>query len=51
MNDKNIIMTEKDAVKCRKFSRKNFWYLPVIAEVDSKFIDVILKKLRYVSHG
>jgi tetraacyldisaccharide 4'-kinase len=51
MNDKNIIMTEKDAVKCRKFSRKNFWYLPVIAEVDSKFIDVILKKLRSVSHG
>ena len=51
MNDKNIIMTEKDAVKCQKFSRKNFWYLPVIAEVDSKFIDVILKKLRYVSHG
>jgi tetraacyldisaccharide 4'-kinase len=51
MNDKNIIMTEKDAVKCQKFSRNNFWYLPVIVEVDSKFIDIILKKLRYVSHG
>jgi len=51
MNDKNIIMTEKDAVKCQQFSRNNFWYLPVIAEVDSKFIDVILKKLRSVSHG
>jgi tetraacyldisaccharide 4'-kinase len=51
INDKNIIMTEKDAVKCQKFSRKNFWYLPVTAEVDSKFIDTILKKLRDVSHG
>jgi len=51
INDKNIIMTEKDAVKCQKFSRKNFWYLPVTAEVDSKFIDVILKKLRDISHG
>lgn len=51
MNDKNIIMTEKDAVKCQKFSRNNFWYLPVIAEVDSKFTDVILKKLRYINHG
>jgi tetraacyldisaccharide 4'-kinase len=51
MNDKNIIMTEKDAVKCQNFSRNNFWYLPVAAEVDSKFIDVILKKLRYLSHG
>ena len=51
MNDKNIIMTEKDAVKCQKFSRNNFWYLPVIAEVDSKFTNVILKKLRYINHG
>lgn len=51
MNDKNIIMTEKDAVKCQQFSRNNFWYLPVIAEVDSKFTDVILKKLRYINHG
>ena len=51
MNDKNIIMTEKDAVKCQQFSRNNFWYLPVIAEVDSKFTNVILKKLRYINHG
>ena len=51
MNDKNIIMTEKDAVKCQKFSRNNFWYLPVIAEVDSKFTDAILKKLRCINHG
>lgn len=51
MNDKNIIMTEKDAVKCKKFAQDNFWYLSVSAEIDSKFIDVILKKLKHISHG
>jgi len=28
-----IIMTEKDAVKCKKFADTRFWYLPVKAEV------------------
>ena len=51
MSDKNIIMTEKDAIKCEKFARDNFWYLPVSAEINSKFIDVILKKLKHISHG
>jgi tetraacyldisaccharide 4'-kinase len=51
MNAKNIIMTEKDAVKCIKFAQDNFWYLPVFAEIDSKLINVILKKLKYISHG
>lgn len=32
-----IIMTEKDAVKCRKFNLKNAWYLPVEAQVEAKF--------------
>ena len=25
----NILMTEKDAVKCRFFTEKNIWYIPV----------------------
>ena len=29
-----VIMTEKDAVKCRGFAGKRHWYLPVDAEVD-----------------
>ena len=51
MNDKNIIMTEKDAVKCEKFARDNFWYLPVVAEIDSKFTDFILNKMKNIAHG
>ena len=26
-----LIMTEKDAVKCRAFAKENWWYLPVDA--------------------
>lgn len=51
MNDKNIIMTEKDAVKCEKFARDNFWYLPVVIEIDSKFTDFILNKMKNINHG
>ena len=29
-----VIMTEKDAVKCRGFASSRHWYLPVDAEVD-----------------
>lgn len=27
----NLVMTEKDAVKCRAFAQQNWWYLPVDA--------------------
>ncbi|MTD40524.1 tetraacyldisaccharide 4'-kinase [Erwinia sp. CPCC 100877] len=28
-----LLMTEKDAVKCRSFARENWWYLPVEAQL------------------
>ena len=31
-----IIMTEKDAVKCRKFNKVNAWYLPIITMPNNK---------------
>lgn len=31
--DEQLLMTEKDAVKCRSFARKNWWYLPVDARL------------------
>jgi len=33
-----VIMTEKDAVKCRPFAQTNHWYLPVTAELDDAFM-------------
>lgn len=31
--DEHLLMTEKDAVKCRSFARSNWWYLPVDARL------------------
>jgi tetraacyldisaccharide 4'-kinase len=33
-----IVMTEKDAVKCRKLGLDNAWYLPVDAVLDTDFV-------------
>jgi tetraacyldisaccharide 4'-kinase len=40
-----VLMTEKDAVKCRVFAQPNFWVLPVSAEVSNELISVVLNKL------
>jgi tetraacyldisaccharide 4'-kinase len=40
-----IIMTEKDAVKCKSFARKNCWVLPVQASIDAALMPVILSKI------
>jgi tetraacyldisaccharide 4'-kinase len=40
-----IIMTEKDAVKCVSFADERFWYLPVVAELETAFSNELLKIL------
>ncbi|MGL9769142.1 MAG: tetraacyldisaccharide 4'-kinase [Sodalis sp. (in: enterobacteria)] len=30
-----LLMTEKDAVKCRAFARPNWWYLPINAQIPA----------------
>ena len=41
----NIVMTEKDAVKCQGFATDNMWYLPVTATLDTFFESQILDQL------
>jgi tetraacyldisaccharide 4'-kinase len=41
----NLIMTEKDAVKCRAFARDNWWYLPVDAELSGERPEHLLQEL------
>lgn len=41
-----ILMTEKDAVKCRAFARSDCWYLEVEAELDHALLERVLNKLR-----
>lgn len=41
-----ILMTEKDAVKCREFGDARMWFLPICAVVDLTLVDTIVEKLR-----
>lgn len=41
-----ILMTEKDAVKCREFGDPRMWMLPIRASVDRALIDAVVEKLR-----
>ncbi|WP_295902915.1 tetraacyldisaccharide 4'-kinase [uncultured Vibrio sp.] len=44
----NMIMTEKDAVKCREFAKETWWYLPVSAEFEPANEQRIMDKLKEV---
>lgn len=41
----SLIMTEKDAVKCRAFAKENWWYLPVDAELSGEQPEHLLQEL------
>ncbi|WP_137226834.1 tetraacyldisaccharide 4'-kinase [Shewanella sp. MEBiC00475] len=45
----SLLMTEKDAVKCRDFAQSNWWYLPVNAKLNSEFDHAMLSRLRQVA--
>lgn len=40
-----VIMTEKDAVKCRGFALKNTWYVPVTIEMGQDFEARVLERV------
>lgn len=40
-----LIMTEKDAVKCRAFAEDNWWYLPVDAHLAHEQAEKLLQEL------
>ncbi|WP_345336541.1 tetraacyldisaccharide 4'-kinase [Ferrimonas pelagia] len=41
-----LLMTEKDAVKCRSFARPNWYYLPVTASLGPDFDSQFMAKLK-----
>ncbi|TAK73582.1 MAG: hypothetical protein EPO11_08250, partial [Gammaproteobacteria bacterium] len=43
-----IIMTEKDAVKCRSFADERYWFLRVTAKIDSRFEEKLSTKLKSI---
>jgi tetraacyldisaccharide 4'-kinase len=40
-----VLMTEKDAVKCRSFADENWWYLAVSAQFDSQFEQRLFERI------
>jgi tetraacyldisaccharide 4'-kinase len=48
--DYPIIMTEKDAVKCKDFAEDNYWVLPVTPKVSQAFDEKLLARIRACSH-
>lgn len=47
-NGSNVIMTEKDAVKCAEFANENWWYLPVTASFNNEEEQRIIDKIEKV---
>ena len=44
-----IVMTEKDASKCKDFDNNKIWYLKIDADLNNKFINNLDKKLKSIS--
>jgi len=44
-----VLMTEKDAIKCRSFASEDWWYVPVSAQLDPEFEERLLKRLTTIA--
>lgn len=50
-DDRPIILTEKDAVKCQHFAKPHFWVLAVDAQPDARLGEKILQRLKEITVG
>lgn len=46
VNDSQIIMTEKDAVKAKSYAKGNMWYVPIKTMASDSFNRLVLDKLQ-----
>ncbi|MEQ1635379.1 MAG: tetraacyldisaccharide 4'-kinase [Methylococcales bacterium] len=46
-----VLMTEKDAVKCRPYATQQHWFIPINAELPPRFTQQLLRLLKEKSHG
>lgn len=49
--EQTLVMTEKDAVKCRAFADDNWWYLPVDAVLDSPGAQQLIQHIVNLARG
>ena len=50
-DDLPVIMTEKDAVKCRAFAARNMWYLELRVEPESSFTEAVTQRIEEIKLG
>lgn len=44
----DLVMTEKDAVKCTHFAKQNWWFLPIDAQLPVQFTQPFLTQLKQI---
>jgi tetraacyldisaccharide 4'-kinase len=44
-----ILMTEKDASKCKHFNNNKIWYLAVEADLSNQFINELDNRLKKIT--
>ena len=49
--ERPLLMTEKDAVKCRTFALDNWWYLPVSAKLPDELLTALSASLKESHFG
>lgn len=45
-----LLMTEKDAVKCKAFAKPHHWVLPIAAKIEGDLMHLVLQKLQNRKH-
>lgn len=45
-NSLPLLMTEKDAIKCKNFAKVNWWYMPISAQLPPEFEKKLLTKIK-----
>ena len=45
-----ILMTEKDAIKCRRFADARMWALPVTAATSEDLVELVLRRIEAVKY-
>ncbi|MFM1897374.1 MAG: hypothetical protein RLZZ385_2448 [Pseudomonadota bacterium] len=46
-----IVMTEKDAVKCRDFAKPNYWYLSIEVNLPPAFMETVVREIQALCAG
>ena len=45
-----LLMTEKDAVKCKEFAKPHHWVLPIEAKIEGDLMQLVLRKMHHRQH-